>query len=298
MSIRIKQMVRTGHSERWLPYLLLLPAVVLLLVFRVAPAVAGFRESLYSHNLSQTKRAFVGLDKFIHVFQDPIFWKSLRVTVVFSLVVNPLQTVLALAMALVANQRVRGIAFFRSIYLLPVVISLNITSTVWGLLLNKDLGLVNAILVGLGLPRQPFLQSSAQALWTIIGIISWVGVPYWMMFFLAGLQGIPQSLYEAAAIDGANAWQGFLRITLPLLRRVFAFVLISDTVVNLFLFAPIWILTRGGPELSTNLLMYDAYRRGFVWGDLASSAVMMMVLLVIAAVAVAAEFFVLGAGAD
>ena len=281
--------------ERWLPYLLLLPAVVLLIVFRFVPAVAGFREALYTHNLSQAKRAFVGWAKFVHVFQDPTFWKSLRVTMVFSLVVNPLQTVLALGLAVLANQRARGITFFRSVYLLPVVISLNITSTVWGLLLNKDAGLVNGILVNLGLPRQPFLQSPDQALWTIVGIISWVGVPYWMMFFLAGLQGIPESLFEAAAIDGANVWQTFLRVTLPLLRRVFAFVLISDTVVNLFLFAPVWILTRGGPQLSTNLLMYDAYRRGFVWGDLGSSAVMMMVLLVIAAVVVAAEFLVLRA---
>lgn len=286
------------RPERWIPYLLLLPAIVLLLAFHVAPAVAGFRESLYTHNLSQAKRAFVGLDKFVHVFQDPTFWKSLRVTMAFSLVVNPLQTALALALAVLANQRVRGIQSFRSIYLLPVVISLNITSTVWGLLLNKDMGLINGILVGLGLSRQPFLQAPSQALWTIIGIISWVGVPYWMMFFLAGLQGIPVSLFEAAAIDGANAWQIFLRVTLPLLRRVFAFVLIADTVANLFLFAPVWILTRGGPQLSTNLLMYDAYRRGFVWGDLGSSAVMMMVLLVITAVVVAVEFLVLRADTD
>ena len=111
-----------------------------------------------------------------------------------------------------------------------------------------------------------------------------------MIIYLAGLQGIPQALFEAAAIDGANAWQSFRYITLPLLRRIIAFVLISDTVVNLFLFAPVWILTRGGPQLSTNLLMYDAYRRGFVWGDMGGSAAMMMILLVIAAITVAVEF--------
>lgn len=274
-----------------MPYLFLLPALILLFVFRIIPALAGFREALYMHNLSPARRAFVGLDNFAHLMGDPIFWRSLRITLVFSLVTNPLQTALALALALLANQRVRGISLFRSIYLLPVVISINVTSTVWGLLLNKDLGMVNGILVQLGLPRQPFLSSPDQALWTVIGIISWVGVPYWMMFFLAGLQGIPHALYEAAAIDGANAWQSFRHITLPLLRRVLAFVLISDTVVNLFLFAPVWILTRGGPQLSTNLLMYDAYRRGFVWGDMGGSAAMMTVLLIIAAIAVAGEFF-------
>jgi len=278
---------------RWVPYLFLLPAFILLFAFRIAPALAGFREALYAHNLSPVKRTFVGWENFAHIFRDPIFWKSLRITLVFSLVTNPLQTALALALAILANQRVRGISLFRSIYLLPVVISINVTSTIWGLLLHKDAGMINGILVQLGLPRQPFLLSPDQALWTIIGIISWVGVPYWMMFFLAGLQGIPETLYEAAAIDGAGAWQCFRHITLPLLRRVIAFVLISDTVVNLFLFAPVWILTRGGPQLSTNLLMYDAYRRGFVWGDMGSSAAMMMILLVIAAIAVAVEFLVL-----
>ena len=286
------------RAERWVPYVLLLPALILLLVFYILPALAGFGEAFYTHNLSRTKRAFVGLGNFAHIFNDPTFWKSLRVTMVFSLVVNPLQTTLALALAVLANQRVRGIGFFRSIYLFPVVISLNITSTVWGLLLNRDTGLVNGILVNLGLPRQPFLLSADQSLWTLIGIISWVGVPYWMMFLLAGLQGISESLFEAAAIDGANAWQTFTRVTLPLLRRVLAFVLVSDTVVNLFLFSPVWILTRGGPQLSTNLLMYDAYRRGVVWGDLGSMASMVVVLLFITSVIVAVEFFVLRADKD
>ena len=286
------------RAERWVPYVLLLPALILLLVFYILPALAGFGEAFYTHNLSRTKRAFVGLGNFAHIFNDPTFWKSLRVTMVFSLVVNPLQTALALALAVLANQRVRGIGFFRSIYLFPVVISLNITSTVWGLLLNRDTGLVNGILVNLGLPRQPFLLSADQSLWTLIGIISWVGVPYWMMFLLAGLQGISESLFEAAAIDGANAWQTFTRVTLPLLRRVLAFVLVSDTVVNLFLFAPVWILTRGGPQLSTNLLMYDAYRRGVVWGDLGSMASMVVVLLFITSVIVAVEFFVLRVDKD
>jgi len=279
--------------ERWIPYLLLLPAFTLLLVFNIMPAVAGFGESLYTHNLSQARRAFVGFDNFARLLKDPTFWKSLRVTLVFSLVTNPLQTALALALALLVNQRVRGIAFFRSIYLFPVVISLNITSTIWGLMLNKDTGLINGILADIGLPRQPFLLSADQSLWTIIGIISWVGVPYWAMFFLAGLQGIPDTLHEAAAIDGADTWQRFLRVTLPLLRGVLAFVLVSDTIINLFLFAPVWILTRGGPELSTNLLMYDAYRRGIVWGDLGSMAAMVIVLLIITSVAVAVEFLVL-----
>lgn len=286
-----------NRAERLTPYILLLPALFFLLAFSIVPAIAGFGEALYIRNLSPENRTFVGLGNFQRIYKDPTFWKSLRVTLVFSVVVNPLQTALALLLALLVNQRVRGVSIFRSILLFPVVISLNITSTVWGLLLNQG-GLINGILASAGLPRQPFLSSPEQALWTVIGIISWVGVPYWMMFFLAGLQGISESIYEAAAIDGANRWQALTRVTLPLLRRVIAFVLVSDTIVNLFLFAPVWILTRGGPELSTNLVMYDAYRRGVVWGDLGAMAAMIVVLLFVTSAVVALEFFVLRTNTD
>lgn len=281
------------RQSRWVPYLLLFPAILILVLLRIVPALAGFSESMFTHNLSPLRREFVGLDNFQRLFQDSGFWNSFRITLIFNLVVNPLQTALAFALALLANQRVRGIGAFRTIFLIPVVISINITSTIWGLLLNKDMGLVNGLLVSLGLPRQPFLVSTDQALWTIVFIISWIGIPFWMMFFLAGLQGISQSIYEAAAIDGANAWQRVWRVTVPLMRRVIAFVLIADTVINLFMFAPVWILTRGGPQQSTNLLMYDAYRRGFVWGDMGTSAAIMSVLLVIAAVVVAIEYALL-----
>ena len=129
-----------SKSSKWVPYLLLLPAILVLVLLRVVPALAGFTESLYIHNLSAAKRAFVGLDNFERLFQDPGFWKSFRITLVFNLVVNPLQTALAFALALLVNQQVRGITVFRTAFLIPVVISINITSTVWGLLLNKDLG--------------------------------------------------------------------------------------------------------------------------------------------------------------
>jgi ABC-type sugar transport system permease subunit len=280
------------RAERWIPYLFLLPALLLLLAFRIVPAGAGLVESFYVNNLSRVEgaRHFVGLKNFARILQDPVFWQSLKVTIIFSLVVNPLQTVVSLGLAVLANQRVRGIDFFRSLFLLPMVISLNVTSLVWGLMLDRTSGLVNGVLASIGLPRQPFLSSADQALWSVILVISWTGCAYWMVYFLAGLQGIPQSIMEAAAIDGANAWQRFTRVKLPLLRRVILFVLVSDTVINFFLFAPIFLLTRGGPELSTNLVMYDAYRRGFVWGDLGGSGAMTIILLLIVIVVVVGEF--------
>lgn len=282
------------RSERWTPYLFLLPAMALLLMWRYVPIVTGLRESFYSNSLSFTgAKQFVGFDNFRWLFDDPVFWESLRVTLVYNLFVNPLQTVLALLLALVANQKLRGIGLFRTILLLPVAISINITAIAWGLALDTNYGLVNGLLEAVGLDRQPFLRSADQALPTMIGIVSWIGVPFWMLFFLAGLQAIPQEIKEAARIDGANAIQSFWQITVPLLRRVIAFVLVSDTVINFTLFAPPYLLTRGGPEDSTNLLMYEAWQRGLIYGDLGTSEALVLILLLITAAIVAVEFALL-----
>jgi multiple sugar transport system permease protein len=281
------------RSERFIPYLFLLPAIVLLLIFNLIPAMSTILESLYTNNMSQTGgRAYVALGNFTRIFQDPVFWKSLQVTLIFSLIVNPLQTILAVALAVLANQRVRGISFFRSIFLLPVVVSINVTAVVWGLMLDKNAGVLNGILALFGIPRQPFLISPDQALASIILVVTWKGVPFWMLFLLAGLQGIPQGVLEAAAIDGANRWQTFRRIVLPMLRPVIIFVLVADTIGNFILFVPIYQMTRGGPQLSTNLMMYETFRRGFVYGDLGASSAMLTVVLAIVFVIVFLEFLV------
>jgi len=178
------------RKDFFVPYLFLLPAIVLLLIFNFVPAVATLRESLYAESITRgADPIFVGLDNFARVFTDPVFWKSVQVTLLFNLLVNPLQTILALGLSLIANQRVSGIKYFRSIYLLPIAVSINVTAVVWGLMVDANGGLINGMLNQLGLPEQAFLTSPAQALWTIIMIISWKGIPYWALF---------QSLYLAA----------------------------------------------------------------------------------------------------
>jgi multiple sugar transport system permease protein len=282
------------RSERWTPYLFLLPAILLLLFWRYIPIVAGLRESLYSNALSLTGgHTFVGLDNFRYLFDDPVFWGSVRTTLVFGVIVNPLQVVLSLALAVLVNQRLRGIRLFRTILLLPVAISINVAAIVWGVALDSNYGLVNGVLETIGIDSQPFLRDPNQALPTMIAIVSWIGVPYWMLFFLAGLQGIPREVMEAARIDGAGRLQSFFQVTLPLLRRVIAFVLVADTIANFTLFVPPYLLTRGGPADATNLMMYDAWRRGFIFGDLGASAAMISILLVIMGLVVAVQFFLL-----
>lgn len=278
---------------RLAPYLFLLPAVMLLLVFNLYPTLATLNESLHVKSFINNERIFVGLENFERIFRDPVFWKSVQVTLWFSILVNPIQIVLALLLALLANQKVRGISVFRSIYLLPVAVSINVTTVVWGLMLDSDSGLINGILAAVDIPKQPFLTAPSHALWSIIILATWKGVPLWALFFLAGLQGIPESVVEAAKIDGANRRQIFTMITLPLLRGVLLFVLIADTVANFLLFAPVQLLTEGGPQLSTNLIMYETYRRGFVYNDLFTSAAMLLVMLVFVLMVILLQAFAL-----
>lgn len=272
------------------PYLFLAPAIILLVVFNLVPAIETFQKSLFAEAARRgAEPIFVGFDNFSRVFQDPVFWKSTKVTVLFSLITNPLQIALALVLALIATQKVKGIGIFRSIYLLPVAVSINVAVVVWGLMVDSNAGLINGMFKLIGIPEQAFLTSPSQALYTIIMIISWKGVPYWALFLIAALQGIPSSSIEAALIDGANKWQMLTKITIPILRPIILFVLVADTIINFTLFVPIQLLTQGGPQLSTNLVMYETYRRGFVYGDLTSSSVMLTVMFIVVLIVIGTQ---------
>jgi multiple sugar transport system permease protein len=284
--------------EHFAPYMLLFPAIALLLLFRVYPMISTIIESFYTNNLTANAREFVGIANFQRILDDPIFWISLKVTFVFNLINIPIQTILALAVAVILNMRVRGISLFRSIVMIPIAVSPVVSATLWKTMMDYNAGVINGLLAIVGVPRQEFFLVKEQALWSIVIVTAWKGIPYMMIFFLAGLQEIPISLLEAAAIDGANRWQSFMKITLPLLRRVFAFVLVTDTILNLILFAPIWLITRGGPQLSTDLIMYETYRRGLVYGDLGAASAMLIVVILIVAIVLGLEFLVLRSNVD
>src|SRR5918995_1814120 len=275
--------LRRARPPSWLTaYLLLAPALIGLAIFRLYPIAIAAWGSLHATTFGGgALRVFVGLDNYRYLLDFDVFWQSLAVTLKLNLVINPVQIVLALLLAVLANQRVPGIALYRTIFFIPIGISVPIAALLWQTMLDPNSGLLNALLSAVGLPRQPFLTSADQALWSVIAIASWKGVSFWMVFMLGGLQ---------AMLDGASATRRFFQITLPLLKRTILFVLVTDTAINLLLFAPIYLLTRGGPELSTNVLMYEAFKTGFVYTDMGLALAMVMVLLGLVLVVVAAEF--------
>jgi len=274
-----------GRGDSGTACLFLLPALLAVVAMRLWPSVLAVVSAL---NMSETGFR-LGLGNFAFLFTDPEFLGALKTTVLFSVLVNPIQIALALGLALLLNRELPGGGLWRTLLLLPAAVPQSVSAVIWGVAM-RPYGPLNGALRRLHLPPQPFLTSSFQALPAIILIASWVGVGYWMTFLIAGLKDIPASLYEAAAIDGANSWQRFRHITLPGLRRPLTFVLVADTVANMLLFAPVQILTKGGPQGTTNLVMNDIYTRAFVADDPSGAAAATVVLVAVVLVVVGLQF--------
>jgi ABC-type sugar transport system permease subunit len=278
-------------------YLFVVPALAGLIVFRLYPIFLSILKSFYQISyVGGTREIFVGFKNYISLAEDGVFLNSLKVTLVLNLFINPIQIALSLLLAVLLNSNTLSIRVFRTLIMIPLGISLAIASLIWGFALNPQAGLINSILGLFGIPPQPFLTGSTQALWCIILIATWKGLAYWMIIFLAGLQEIPEHLYEAALIDGANSWQCFWKITLPLLKRVLLFVTVADTIANFLLFVPIFTLTRGGPQMSTNVLMHEAYSRAFVYSDMNSALTIVTLILALLLVIVGVQFKLLRTG--
>ncbi len=286
-----RQRLSNQHRNRLVAYAFLTPALAGLIVFRLYPIGLAIWGSLHQTTFGGAAgRTFVGLDNYVDLLGNSVFWTSVWVTLKLNLIINPLQITLALLLAILANQKLRGIVAYRTIFFIPIGVSTPISAIIWRIMVEPNNGLVNALLMRLGIAPQPFLTSADQALATVILIATWTGISFWMVFLLAGLQNIPGDLLEAAKLDGASSIQRFVHVTLPLMKRLILFVLATDTAINFLLFAPVYLLTRGGPSLSTNTLMYESFKTGFVYGDMGLGLAMVMVLLVMVLITVAIEF--------
>lgn len=247
-----------------LPFLL--PGSILLIIFLIVPFFFAFYLSFTNTRLiSPIPPRFIGFDNYIRLFKDDLFGRALLNNFYFVGVVVPIQTIFALSLAILVNQKLKLSTTFRTIYFLPTVTTMVVVAVIWTFLYHPE-GTVNAILSLITFGRwEPidFLNVQNVAFPAIMVLSVWQGVGFQMLIFLAGLQEIPDSLYEAATIDGANKWKQFIYITLPQLRNTTIFVIISTTILAFKLFDQVYIMTSGGPNYSTYTVMLHIYNQGF-----------------------------------
>ena len=278
---------RLTGRESYVAFWFLLPALAMLVLLRLWPLGGAIATSTQASGLGKT--GFVGMDNYVRILQDATFLNALKVTLLFTVLVNPFQIVLALLFAVLLVQKIPAVGLWRSIIFLPAAVPQSVSAVIWGIVFRPD-GPMNGALKVLGIPQQPFLTSPSQALLSIIVIVSWVGVGFWMMFLIAGLKDIPAELYEAAEVDGAGSLRKFFSVTIPQLRRPLLFVLVADTVANFLVFAPVQILTKGGPTGSTDLVMVEIFNKAFTTGDLAGATAGTVLLVLVVLAVVTAQF--------
>lgn len=269
-------------------FLMLLPACVIVGIFLLLPFVLSFPMSLTNRRLIPRPVKFVGFDNYVNVLTDPVFWRALFNVSYFALLVVPLQCGFALAMALLINQKLPGRNFFRGALFLPAITSMAVVCVIWGTLFQYPTGPLNQIVsiltFGLAGPID-WLGNPASAMPAIVLLSAWQAYGFQMVVYLAGLQSIPNDLYEAARLDGASTWQRFRFVTWPGLRQTNIFVLIITTIQAFKLFTQVNILTQGGPRNSTETVVQYMYQVGFVGQKLGlASAVAIILFFIVLAI--------------
>lgn len=275
---------RTG--KRYLAaFLLALPALIGLALFHYWPIFETFRVSLYEYKIYTGELIWKGWGNYSDAVDDPILRNTLWVTFKYFLLKVPVQMVLALCLAMLVSRPSKGIGLFRTIILLPTITSMVVASTVWGFMFHPNNGLINSFLDLVGLPTQMFLRSESQALASIATITIWKEVGISMLFYLAGLMAISGDYYDAAKVDGANSWQMFRYVTLPLLKRTTIFILITSTIAAFKVFVPVKMLTQGSPLNSTRVIVYYIFELAFRYSRMAYataiSAILAIILLIV-----------------
>jgi putative chitobiose transport system permease protein len=247
-----------------LPVAFLIPAAAIMVAFMLVPMIRTIIMSFQSWN-SITPATWVGWGNYQDLLQDELFWNALAHTAVFVVVTVVFQTLIPLLVAVMLNGKIHGSVVFRTIYFMPVIISLAVSGLLWALIYDPSNGVINNLLndVGLKSLAHPWLADMNTSLPSVIVVSVWQAMGFYMVIFLAGLQSIPHELHEAAAIDGANAWHQFLRVTVPLLRPVMTVVVVLNTINGIKAFDQIWTMTEGGPVHSSDTLGTYLYYSAF-----------------------------------
>ncbi|MDM5340575.1 sugar ABC transporter permease [Fictibacillus enclensis] len=249
------------------PYLFIAPNIILFLTFMVIPIFFTFYISFQQWGMFG-KPNFIGLDNYSRMFGDKVFWISLRNTVYYTAGTVPFSAALGLIGALMLNQKVPLRAVFRTIFFAPVVVSLVAAGLIWSWMFNPNYGLFNEILSKFGIQGVDWLSSTTWAMPAVILTTLWVRIGYCLVIYLAGLQAVPDSLYEAADMDGANGWQKFWRITLPTIKPTTTFILVMEIIHGFMVFDLVFTMTKGGPGYSTTVIVQYIYQKAFTEGEM------------------------------
>lgn len=261
-------------------YLFILPVVLGLLIFTIGPMIASFYFSFTKFPILRSPE-WVGFRNYIKMLtEEKYFWQAVRVTATYAVTAVPLGILGSFLLAMLLDQRIKGIAFFRTCFYMPTIVPALASAVLWGWLLNPDYGLVNAILRRVGLPTSPFLSDPKTALGSLVLMSLW-GIGGGMVIYLAGLQGIPQQLYEAGKIDGATGLQLFWHITIPLMTPTIFFNLVMGLIGAFQYFTGAFVLTAGGPLFSTYFYNLMLYERAFKWLQMGMASAMAWFLLLV-----------------
>ncbi len=280
-------MLRTNATA----WLLLLPTLLFLGLFTLLPVLQTVYYSFHHLNLGIPKPMFAGLDNYRSLLTDEVFRKVMRNTLIFAGVTVPFSMALALAIALFVNGRMRGNSVLRTLYFYPTVIPAIAVANIWLFIYTPEYGLLGRLLHWLGMAQVNWLGTQETVLGATIVMAIWKEAGFLMVFYLAGLQNISRDLYEAAAIDGGGPWYVFRRITFPLLMPTSLFVLIVATTGTFKLVDHLVVMTKGGPDNASNLLLYYIYENAFKFWDTGMASTLTVVMLVMLLLIACVQFF-------
>lgn len=271
---------RLGRDERITGYGFLLPDLIGLLVFVVGPIGYAFYISLHDWNALGSPH-WAALGNYQRLINDPQFWSSMKITATYTLWYVPILYVASLGLALMVSQKLPYMGVFRTIYFVPVVLSLVVSALMWKYIFDERAGLLNYLIGLVGIAPQPWLGSVDLALPAIIAVSVWINMGYYMTIFVAGLQDIPREFYEASRIDGANGWQTLTRITLPLLMPTSLFIVVISLIGSFQVFDQIWVMTKGGPAYATQVTVTYIYQQAFQYLNLGYASAIAFALFIV-----------------
>ena len=274
-------------------WLMVLPALLVLLAFTHWPAVATLLDSFFSTPRGGRPAQWVGLENYQVMAEDPVFWKAATNNLLYAAVTIPASIALSLAMALWVNERITGRALVRMAYFTPTVLPMIAVANIWLFFYTPQYGLLDQITGALGLPAHNWLGSPSTALGAVMLVTVWKEAGFFMIFYLAALQTLSPSLREAAAIEGASRWAFFARVQWPLLMPTTLFVLVNAFINAFRMVDHLFVLTRGGPDNATQLLLYHLYEVGFSFWDTGYAAALTVVLIVVLVGIALLQFFTL-----